>query len=274
MQNENNHTGGFDGVTVQSATPEAVYAPAPAAPAPAVDSGKSKSAAVAVPPQAFSKIKAEQRERGRREAMKELEEKFRSAGFNSLDDALSSMSQARSSATQAPQNNQPQRTQPQPQYQQAPTSSRADQRLARERERLAKQVAQEQALRRKLQRKLDAKEAEFALREAAVSHGVKDVDYALRLLQRELEGKNENELEVFDEAAFFNQKLRSSHPYLFGEMVMPATTGTGVGGAPTAPTAGNVQAAQGASGQVDARSMSSDEFQKLLRKRGLSPVSA
>jgi hypothetical protein len=112
----------------------------------------------------------------------------------------------------------------------------------------------------------------MALRETAVVKGVRDVDYALRLLQRELEGKDEQALATFDEGKFF-ENLRASHPYLYGETVVPATTGTGVGAAPSAPKAGAVQAAQGAAGNKDARSLSQDEFQKLLRARGFSSAS-
>jgi hypothetical protein len=112
----------------------------------------------------------------------------------------------------------------------------------------------------------------MALREAAAVNGVRDIDYSLRLLQRELEGKDEQALAAFDEGAFFTG-LRKTHPYLFGEVTVAATTGTGVGNAPTAPKAGTVTQAQGAAGKSDARSLSSDEFQKLLRSRGLSAMS-
>jgi len=235
---------------------------------PTVGGGKN----VVLPSATLGKLKAEQRERGKREAMAELESKFKSAGFSSLDDAIAAMASVRSGGNK-PQ--QPTQTRKEPEAQMsAPVSGGKNdrkqyERLAREREQFAKQFAQEQAQRRRLQRQLEAKEAEMALRETAVIKGVRDVDYALRLLQRELEGKDEQSLAAFDEAKFFDG-LRSTHPYLYGETVVPATTGTGVGNAPTAPKAGTVQQAQGASGARDARSLSQDEFQKLLRARGLS----
>ena len=270
MQNENeyddNALAGIEAVS--SAPQEAPPIQQPTAPA------ASTGNAVSIPQSAFAKLKEEQRKRGQREAFEQLEAKFKAHGFGSLDEALAAVAAARQPAKAAPQ----QRTQPAPlqasQYQtqrDAPVDSRQLKKLQQERERLAKQFAAEQAQRRKLQRALEAKEAEMSLREAAVAHGVRDVDYALRLLQRELDGKTEEQLTSFNEADFFGKKLRSSHPYLFGETVVPATTGTGANG-PTAPRAEMVQAQQGMAGQFDARKATSEEFQAELRRMGLSPM--
>ena len=259
---------------------EATAAPVEAAETslPTIAGGKN----VILPQAAIGKLKEEQRQRGKREAMTELEAKFKAAGFGSIEDAIAAMAAARNApaakaAPPAKQAKAPVVEELDEEVQEATTAQPTQggdyakqlQRLQREKERMAKQFAAEQAQRRKLQRTLEAKEAEFALRETAVGQGVKDVDYALRLIQRELEGKDEKALAAFDEGKFFST-LRTSHPYLFGEMVVPATTGTGVGAAPAAPTAATVTAAQGAAGKTDARSMSSDEFQKLMRARGLN----
>lgn len=254
--------------------PEAATAPAAEPGLPTIADGKN----VILPQATMAKLKEEQRQRGKREAMTELEAKFKAAGFGSIDDAIAAMAAAKNApakaapkapvkeaVTETADVEESQATQPQG----ASDSTKQLQRLQRERERLAKQFAQEQAQRRKLQRTLEAKEAEFAIRESAVAKGAKDVDYVVRLIQRELEGKDEKALAAFDEGKFYDS-LRQSRPYLFGETVVPATTGTGVGAAPSAPKAGNVQAAQGAAGKTDARSMSQDEFQKLMRARGFS----
>ena len=232
---------------------------------------------VVLPSATLGKLKAEQRERGAREAIGELEAKFRAAGFGSIDEAISAMAAARNGGNTQPQAATQRKAEPEVMDSGASmsggkTDRKQLERLAREREQYAKRYSQEQAQRRRIQRQLEAKEAEMALRETAVIKGVRDVDYALRLLQRELENKDEEALAAFDEGKFFDN-LRSSHPYLYGEMVVPATTGTGVGNAPNAPRAGTVQAAQGASGAKDARSLSQDEFQKMLRARGLASVS-
>lgn len=289
MQEENTQDISVADAPVAEVAP-VVEAPAPVAAAEpgmaTVGGGKN----VVLPQHAIGKLKEEQRQRGKREAMSELDAKFKAAGFSSIDDAIAAMAAVKANAAKpAPASKPaPVKADLAPMVEESETFADVDvqsaaqphgqgnatqqmQRLQREREKLAKQFAAEQAQRRKLQRQLEAKEAEFALRETAVSNGVKDVDYALRLIQRELEGKDEKALATFDETKFFGG-LRQTHPYLFGELVVPATTGTGVGAAPSAPKAGNVQAAQGASGRMDARSMSSEEFQKLMRARGFAPT--
>lgn len=277
----------------------AITPPAPAEAAPqAAEATETPVATIAdgknviLPQHAFGKLKEEQRQRGKREAINELEAKFKAAGFSSLDDAIAAMAAVKNNVAKAeakpePAPKQAQAAKPAPkavepeayadeeaqETVQPPANVPADkqlQRLQREREKLAKQFAAEQAQRRKLQRQLEAKEAEFALRETAVGRGVKDVDYAVRLVQREISGKTEQQLASFDENKFFDN-LRQTHPYLFGEMVVPATTGTGVGAAPAAPKAGNVQAAQGAASKFDARSASTEDYYRALRARGLTP---
>jgi len=262
--------------TVEAAPVEAADSEIPVA---KIADGKN----VMLPQQAFAKLKEEQRQRGKREAISELDDKFKAAGFASLEDAIAALAETRkavSAKTETAPKPAPKAVEPAPvadeevqitaQPKDAGQADKQMQQLLREREKLAKQFAAEQAQRRKLQRQLEAKEAEFALRETAVGKGVKDVDYAVRLVQRELTGKNEQQMAAFDEAKFFDG-LRQTHPYLFGEMVVPATTGTGVGAAPSAPTAASVQVAQGAAGKFDARAASREDFYKALRARGLTP---
>jgi hypothetical protein len=117
---------------------------------------------------------------------------------------------------------------------------------------------------------LDAKDAEMSLREVAVSKGVRDVDYAVRLLTRHLEGQDEVALSSFDEAAYF-EGLRASHPYLFGEVAVPATTGTAGGAsAPAAPAPGTAAQQIAKNGTFDARTASADEFKKRLAQLGIN----
>lgn len=267
MQNVNSTTGNaIEHIDAVSATPqEAPGLQLPHVPQTAPQT--AQPASVSIPQSAFAKLKEEQRRRGQREAREELEAKFKAHGFGSLDEALAALTRNGQTAAKAtPERAQPEQRQP---VREATTDDRQLRKMQQERERLAKEYAKEQTQRRKLQRQLEAKEAEMTLREAAVSHGVRDVDYALRLLQRELDGKSEADLQGFNEAEFFGKKLRSSHPYLFGEMVIPATTGTGVSAAP-APTAGAVQAATGSAGKFDARKATPAEMQAELRRRGLS----
>lgn len=122
---------------------------------------------------------------------------------------------------------------------------------------------------RKLRRQLDASVARASVERVAVSVGVKDVDYAVVLLNRALEDKSEAELAAFDHKAFF-EGLRAPHPHLFGETVVRLSNGTGAG-APPAPPPGPVARGQGADGQVDAMKMSRQEYDAYLHKRGINP---
>lgn len=122
---------------------------------------------------------------------------------------------------------------------------------------------------KRLRQERDALEAEMIVREAAAHAGVQNVDYALHLLTKHLEGKSEEDLASFDEAKFF-KGLRDDHSYLFGETTKPATTGNGAGTAPPTPTPGAAQQGAAQGGQVDARKMSPEEYRKHLADRGLN----
>jgi len=134
---------------------------------------------------------------------------------------------------------------------------------------LARRMQREAAAKKRVQRERDALEAEMAVRVAAAQVGVRDTDYAMRLLTKELEGKGDDDLAKFDEASFF-QGLRETHPYLFGETTQPATTGNGAGSSPGAPNPGAAQEGAAQGGKVDAMAMSKEEYRKHLRDRGLA----
>lgn len=224
-----------------------------------------------IPQHAMKRIKEEERKRGAREAQEALAKEL---GFSSIEEMKTYRREHAQQSQRAQE--QPQRTQGQ-QPQRDTRSERREQnrwerdrqRLDREREALARKLAHEAQQRRALQQALDAKDAEMSLREVAVAKGIRDIDYAVRLLTRHLEGKEEAELQAFDEGKFFDD-LRSTHPYLFGEVTKPATTGTGTGNAPPPPKPGTAAQTQAQSGQVDARKMTREEYNEHLRKKGLS----
>jgi hypothetical protein len=116
----------------------------------------------------------------------------------------------------------------------------------------------------------DALRAEMQLRTVAAGVGVQDVDYAITLLTRAVEKMTPEQAEKFDERAFF-EGLRQSKPLLFGEAVQPATTGVGGGGAPKPPSPGQVASQAAAQGKVDARKMTPQQFQELIRARNINP---
>ena len=114
----------------------------------------------------------------------------------------------------------------------------------------------------------------MSLREELYRAGVHDVDYALRLLTRQLEGKSEEEIGAFDRDAFY-KGLRTEKPYLFGETVAPATTGTNGstpdGFAPAVPAPGGAAVEQAQRDQFDARKAKPNEIVDRLRALGLNP---
>jgi hypothetical protein len=220
--------------------------------------------------------------------MQELEAKAKEAGFSSFEDMVTYNAELRSSASKASKQkfaaNSAEDTSDEDVASEKPVAPankhdrRAMAQYERERQQWAQQMEQakrrgahEEKKRRELQRQLDANEARSSLEKLAIRRGVQEVDFAMHLLQRELEGKTEKDLADFDEGVFFD-RLRESRPYLFGEVVRPATTGTGAGNAPSVPKPGQVAQTVATSGQIDARKMPSLDFHALLRKRGFNPT--
>lgn len=242
---------------------------------------------LSIPTAAMKRIKDEERERGRREALADLASR---SGFESdidLVHALSTLKNQPAGQQTAPQPPPAQQTQPQGQQPPAQqpavdpqlterNNQRAAAKYERDLERLTRQVndlstkyTTTQAEAKRLKDQLDAKDAEMALREIAVAAGVTDVDYALRLYYRDVEGKSEEELKQLDERTYFTG-LRATKPYLFNEVVKPANTGPGAGGAPTAPKPGQVTTTTANNGSFDGRKASPKEVEERLRRMGLN----
>jgi hypothetical protein len=132
----------------------------------------------------------------------------------------------------------------------------------------------EKQRRRKAENRANAIEAKANLERIAFGCGIRDTDYAITLYLREQEGKSEEELAKLDEKAYFNG-LRENHPHLFGEVTVPATTGTtgAVPGSHTAPRSGATAAAAGSAGKVDVMSMTKQQFEVYKRNKGLRSAS-
>jgi hypothetical protein len=246
---------------------------------------------IVIPSAAMKRIKDEERQKGRMEALDSL---AKEAGFASNLELVSALAALRGGGTPQPSQAQPPQPSPQqppPQQAQSATPPAAqphpdplaqtnDQRaaakyerqlekLTRERDRYVQEAQAAAAESTRLQQALDAKTAEDVLKETARGVGVKDTDYALRLFYREVEGKSEEELTKLDERAFFTS-LRQTRPYLFGEAVVPATTGTGTGTAPGSPKPGAVSSQQARNGQFDARNAKPEDVAARLRQLGLN----
>lgn len=112
------------------------------------------------------------------------------------------------------------------------------------------------------------------LERAAMKAGVQDVDYAVTLLERAINGKDSTALdrEGFNEENFF-AGLRASHPMLFGEQVRPLTTGTGGTPTPAAPTPTSVAGAAATATQFDGMKASRADVSARLKKLGLALTS-
>lgn len=214
---------------------------------------------------AFKQLKLKAQERGVRAAQAEVERKVKAAGYGSLDDLIAKATQT-PPAAQAAAAQQP--AEP-PRQDGRSADGRAQRELARlqsENAALTRKLHEANRRLRDLEADKDAAEAEVELVKSAVGTGItKDVDYAVSLLKRSLRGKTEDELQKFDEKAYFSG-LRKTHPYLFGETAAPANTGPS-GGPPAAgaPRNGAAPAAK------SVRDMSRAEFLEYQRKLGYNP---
>lgn len=233
--------------------------------------------AVQVPTSAFADIKAKAREQGAKDALGNL---ARELGFEDLAGVKAALARLKETPAQAPEKKSPQAepgaeddgsqavSQAKQERRQAAATLRQLERLTAERSRYAQEAKQQEEAARAARVEADNLRAEMALREHAVRAGVQDVGYALHLFVQHVDKLSPAEAAKLDEAAWF-QGLRKTHPYLFGEVVQPATTGNGAG-APPAPKPGEVAGKAAKDGKVDARTMSPTDFQKLLQERGLS----
>jgi hypothetical protein len=145
---------------------------------------------------------------------------------------------------------------------------------AREADEAVKQAKHERRLRRQAEERANAIEADAILDRIAAQCGIQKINQAKLLYREHCAGKTTEELAKMDEAAFFSG-LRKTDPYLFGEVTVPATTGTTgpVPGSHAAPRPGATAAAAGAAGKVDVREMTKPEFEAYKRARGIQTAS-
>jgi len=144
-------------------------------------------------------------------------------------------------------------------------------------ERAEQAAADARKKQRRAERQVQAMQARMELERIASHVGIKDTDYAITLFERAHANLSEDDLGKVDEAKFF-EGLRQGHAYLFGEVVVPATTGTtgtvpGSSGArPPQPSATSVKA--GDQGKVDTMKMSKEEYQRYKAKLGIRGAAA
>jgi hypothetical protein len=263
---------------------------------PAAEARTVEKKVLTIPTSVMARIKQEERERGSKQALEKLNAEARALGFKNYEDLKAAAARAKARNASPVRTERPARDartkrpgRDAEQEEVVETSSERDaarkqhprylaklerqnQKLLEDRKKLNRAQAYEKKQRLALQRALDAKEAEMALRIAAVRSGVQDVDFAMHLLQQEVRGKSAEQLKNFDESKFFSN-LRESRPYLFAVEERPASTGaptkTAEGPAPkTAPKTPNAQEKGNGNGAIDAMKLTPQEFQKLLAERG------
>lgn len=182
---------------------------------------------------------------------------------------------------QAPQRPQPPAGQPSGQtsartsdHRAAGPADRRVQQLEREKKQLAEERERERKSRRKAERERDAIEARSNLERIAGGVGIKKLSQAILLYEETCRGKTEDELGKMDEVKFF-EGLRATDSYLFGETVVPATTGTS--GAPPGshvPRPSATAAAAGDAGTVDVSKMNKAQYVEFKRGQSWSRPTA
>ncbi len=251
-----------------------------------------------VPQDQFKKLKEKERDKGRNAALAEITKKVKEAGYESLDEALAkipqlsaridellstpeptadkddtTMAQSKGKTpNKSKRNGQPKRSNTRGKDDRMATKDAKEiARLGREREKDRAKWRKEEKRRKAAEQKLAAAQAEMEIREIAINAGVKDVDYAVRLMTRECAKLPKDKLAEFDENQFFTG-LRDTKPYLFGETVAPANTGTGTGDetTPPEPKPGEVLTQTGDDSQFDAKTASKEDVDKRMRELGLS----
>lgn len=240
---------------------------------PAPSPGSSGDKLVMLPPRAFQQRIKSATESGRKAALAELDRQAQAKGFANhaammthLDSMLAapkakpaSQSGEQSGSRQAPVSKQDRKA-----------MARTEQEIARERRarEQAETAARDERKRRQMaERRADAVEAKANLERIASNVGIKDTEYAIHLFNRHHRGMAVEQLEKVDEEAFF-KGLRQTHGHLFGEQVVPMTTGT-TGTPPILPPGPQGKKA-GEKDEIDVRKMSKPEYDAYLRKQGLT----
>lgn len=231
---------------------------------------------VVVPTAAMKRIKDEEFSRGKSAALEELAKSYGYASNADLQAALQQQAQARQQAQQPAQQTPPE-ADPAEELAAAKEARREEgkyqrqlEKVLNERNRYAQSATDWRKQADAAKAETDAVKAEMYLRTVAAGSGIQDIDYAIVLFSREVEKMTPEEAEQFDERAWF-AGLRASKPLLFGEAVVPATTGTGAGGAPKPPAPNQVQQQNGKDGRTDARKMNPAEYRAELARRGINP---
>lgn len=244
----------------------------PAATAPPAPPAPAEPKSTTVPTSTFKKLKEEAYARGQQEAREHM---AKEAGFSTYEEMQEALKGLRAPSTApapaapaVPAQGEPATAAERERLRKEGKDLRQLERTITERDRYARLYGDASREAKSAKAAVDELRAEMHLRTLAAQSGIKEIDFAMHLFSKTVDGLKPEEAEKFNESEYF-LGLRKSHPYLFGETVQPATTGTGAG-APAAPAPGAAAGGAAAGAKTDARTMSREEFQKLLRSRGLN----
>lgn len=245
-------------------------APAPVQSQPQSDEGRL----VHMPSRAIGALKREAREKGANEVRAQLDSEAQKRGFTNHAAMLAHLDQLQGGKPKGggnPANSAPV-VEPKPQL----PKNRDDRAAMARYERDVKQwqqkdrdsqaqLANERKLRKRAERQRDAAEARAQLERIASQAGIVKLGQAIYLFEERHRNMSRDDLAKIDEAAFF-QGLRSTDPYLFNEVTVPATTGTS-GGPPSAPAV--KPPTTPTNGMGDAMKMNRTEWQRHQQSRGI-----
>jgi len=217
---------------------------------------------------AFATIRRKSEEKGRRRAEAEFQQKLKSLGVSSFEELDSKLSQStQKKANKQAANDNGRRSNDQ--------DDSGKGQWIDQKKRILARLGQEIKKRKEAEDARDKADVIKDLSIAAAYAGVRHIDFAIDMLNKQMKGKSEQELSGFDENKFFSG-LKQTHPFLFHAEQQLATTAP-TGSETTAPAAGStVTVTQKAVDDktIDARKLSQDEYQALLRKHGLTNPAA
>lgn len=251
-----------------------------------------KPKVISVPTAAMKRIKDDAAAHGRSEYQRELDATAQELGYKDHAAWVEASKAAKAQSSQAAKPAEPATTQPAA-TEKPKTSSATDpesrlaaleqenqrltqnnQSLLDEKKRINREAAKLRRETAALRDELTNSQTEAELKLAAQAAGVTDVEYGVAVYMRAIQGMNEEDLKGMDENKFFSDTMRKSHPHLYKAEERTVNTGTKSDTQITTPATGSGNKSQASdNGKVDAKTMTPQEFQTLLRKRGLTPPS-
>lgn len=270
--------------TVQNASPIDVNAAPAAAPVPEPPAQESAAPAstgkkqeiLQIPANTMSKIRGDERRKGKAALAKEL-------GFESPEALAAALKKRAESAAKPPTAAATKKDAPPMAAENSDDRFKAlEARLAEledKNKRLSRDKNREEKRRKDLQQQLSMSSAENKLRAIAVRSGIKEehVEFALHQLRISVRGMSPDRLSKFDESAFF-KGLKPRYPMIFNETATTPTTGLADGKAaqqqdggksPATPLPKDVATGAANGQRVDARTLSPAAWKQLQDQMGI-----